>query len=395
MKQEMIDKYAKLILSALNDNKGPKKGDVILIRVPESAKPLMISLRNECLKQECHPIVRFLPQNMSKEFYDLANPKQLKFFPDKYIRGLVDEIDHLVSIISEVNKHELKDVNPKKIMTSVEANKKFREWLEEKENKGKFTWTLALYPTKQMADEVKTSLKKYTNQVVKACFLDLEDPVKEWKARTKEIERIKNKLNKLKIEWLHIKSQGTDLKIKIGPDRKWMGGSGRNVPSFEIFISPDWRGTQGKISFDQPLYRYGNLIQDISLEFKNGKVVKSKASKGQKVLKEMIKTKNADKVGEFSLTDTRFSRITEFMGETLYDENVGGKYGNTHIALGNAYKDSFPGDPSKVSPKKWKEMGYNESSVHTDIVSTKDRVVTATLKDGSQKIIFKDGKFMI
>jgi aminopeptidase len=83
------------------------------------------------------------------------------------------------------------------------------------------------------------------------------------------------------------------------------------------------------------------------------------------------------------------------MGETLFDENTGGKYGNTHIALGSAYKDSYPTDPSKVSKAKWQAMGYNDSSVHTDIISTTNRIVTATLASGKEVVIYKDGKFTL
>src|SRR6185503_11404504 len=102
----------------------------------------------------------------------------------------------------------------------------------------------------------------------------------------------------------------------------------------------------------------------------------------EKVLKQMIATPNADKVGEYSLTDRRFSRITKFMAETLFDENMGGKYGNTHLALGKAYHDCYEGDPSKVSKKEWEKLGYNDSSVHTDIISTAPRIVTAYLPGG-------------
>ncbi|MCA9478682.1 MAG: aminopeptidase, partial [Nanoarchaeota archaeon] len=102
-----------------------------------------------------------------------------------------------------------------------------------------------------------------------------------------------------------------------------------------------------------------------------------------------------DKVGEFSMTDRRFSRITKFMAQTLFDENVGGIQGNTHIALGNAYKDSFKGDVTKVSEDEWKEMGFNESVIHTDIVSTEQRTITATLRNGEQKVIYKDGEFTL
>ncbi len=103
----------------------------------------------------------------------------------------------------------------------------------------------------------------------------------------------------------------------------------------------------------------------------------------------------ADKVGEFSLTDKRFSRITKFMADTLFDENMGGEHGNTHIALGNSYHDCYAGDPKNVKPAQWKNLGYNESSVHTDIVSTTSRVVTATMKDGSTKVIYKNGQFVL
>ena len=135
------------------------------------------------------------------------------------------------------------------------------------------------------------------------------------------------------------------------------------------------------------------MIKGVRLEFKNGKVVKSSAKLSEKLLKEMINTEGANMVGEFSLTDRRFSKITKFMGETLFDENMGGKFGNTHIALGKAYQDSYPGNISKVKKGIWKKMGYNDSSVHTDIVATSDRNVTATLVSGKKIVIYRKGQF--
>lgn len=124
-------------------------------------------------------------------------------------------------------------------------------------------------------------------------------------------------------------------------------------------------------------------------------MVEAKASKNEELLKEMIATENADKIGEFSLTDGRHSRITKIMGETLFDENMGGPQGNTHLALGEAYRDSYPGDASQLTEDEWEKMGYNHSAVHTDIISTAPRTVTATLADGSQKIIYQNGQFCV
>jgi aminopeptidase len=200
----------------------------------------------------------------------------------------------------------------------------------------------------------------------------------------------------LQIETLHIKGNDADLHIKIGEHRKWLSGGGKNIPSFEIFTSPDWRGTNGSIRFNQPLYYSGKRIAGVSLRFENGIVVESSATENQDALKEMIAQENADKVGEFSLTDKRHSRITKFMATTLFDENMGGEFGNTHIALGNAYKDTFTGDMATVPDEQWSEMGYNSCpKVHTDIISTTNRTVTAILRDGSEKTIYRNGQFEV
>lgn len=394
--EEILEKYAKVLVNfALNSCNGIKKGEVVRLIVPEIAKPMLIHLRREVMKSGGHVITSFTPDEYDREFYELASEEQIKFFPDKYLKGLIEQIDHTIGIIAEKNLKELEGIDSTKIMQFRESRKPFMEWKDEKENKGKYTWTLALYGTEAQAKEAGLTIEEYWNQIINACFLNEKDPIKKWKEVVSENERIKNKLNSLPIKTLHIKGNNIDLKIGIDKNRKWMGGSGRNIPSFEIFISPDWRKTEGKIKFNQPLYMYGNLVKDIELEFKEGKVINSEASQNIELLREMISTKNADKIGEFSLTDSRMSRITKFMAETLYDENVGGEYGNTHIALGNAYKDSYPGDPSIIKTNEWEEMGYNSSSVHTDIVSTEDRIVSAKLESGEEKIIYKNGMFTI
>ena len=399
--QKILEKYANVLVNfALAGGKGIKKGDVVRIICPESAKPLYVELLKAVTKSGGHALGVYLPDsdgkyNTSRDFYELADEAQLRFFPKKFTRGLIDEIDHQIGILSTTDPRSLKGIDPKKIMQVGEARKPAHEWMNEKENRGKFSWTLALYGAEAGAKEAGMSLETHWKEIINACFLDKKDPVKEWIRTQKEINRLTKKLTNLKIEKLHVKGNDVDLWVQIGKDRRWLGGRGANIPSFEVFTSPDWRGTSGWIRFNQPLYRYGNLIKGIRLEFKNGKVVKATAKSGEKVLREMIATKNADKIGEFSLTDSRLSRITKFMAETLYDENIGGKFGNTHIALGNAYQDGYNGNLIKMKKKDWVKCGFNTSSVHTDIISTVDRTVTAYLSNGKEKVIYKDGKFTV
>jgi len=351
----IIKKYAHLLVNyALNSGKGIKPGEVVRCVVPDTAKSLALALQNTILKAKAHPLIRLIPTGFDKSFYTLANQDQLTFFPKKYLKAQAD-----------------------------------------KENKGKYTWTAALWPTPAKAKEVGLTLKQYSQQIINACFLDKKDPIAKWKQITKLQQSILKKLNSLNINSLHIKGKDANLNIKLGSSRIWNGGSGRNIPSFEVFTSPDWQGTNGWIRFNQPLYRYGNILKNIYLQFNQGKVIKAKAEQGNKFLQQMLKTTNADKIGEFSLTDNRLSKITHFMAETLYDENIGGPYGNIHIALGMAYKDCYKGDSSKLSKTDWQKLSFNDSAEHTDIISTTNRTVTAVLKNGSKKTIYKNGRFTL
>jgi len=393
---KILEKYADVLVNyALSSGKGVKQGEVVQCMVPDVAKPMLEPLQKAILKSGAHPIMRMLPTGLDKPFYEFANEEQLTFFPKKYLKARVDLIDHSIRILAEHDLHELKDTNPKKIVKAAESRKKVREWRNNKEYAGDFTWTIAIFGTEAMAKESGLTLKDYWKEIIKACFLDFNDPIGKWKNINKEQERVRKQLNSLQIDRLHVKGKKINLWIKLGKQRKWNGGSGRNIPSFEIFVSPDWRGTNGYIEFNQPLYRYGNLIEGVKLRFEKGIVVEAKAVRGEKLLKTIIKRPNADKIGEFSLTDSQATRITKFMANTLYDENVGGKYGNTHIALGMSYKDTYDGDPRKLNKSDWKSLGFNDSGEHCDIVSTQDRIVTAYIKDGSKKVIYRQGKFVI
>lgn len=402
--QAILEKYADVLVNfALGGGKGIKKGDVVQVTGSESCKPLFIAVRNAVIDAGGHTIAQYAPDSsdpkgsMARYFYEHAKDHQLDWFPKKYVRGLVDEMDHVVHIISEANKKELEGIDPKKIMRRGVAWKQSRDWQNEKEMQGKFFWTIALYGTPAMAKEAGLSEKEYWNEIIKACFLDKKDPIAEWRKVYKDIEKYRSRLNKLspKIDKLHVKGPDADLWITLGEKRQWLAGSGRNIPSFEIFTSPDWRGTNGWIRFNQPLYRYGAKITGIQLWWKDGRVIKATAKTNEKLLKEMIATKDADKMGEYSLTDRRHSRITKFMAETLFDENMGGPYGNTHLAVGMSYKDTYNGNHKTFTKKQAEKLGFNDSSVHTDIISTTRRTVTAYLKDGSEKVIYRDGEFVL
>lgn len=393
----ILTNYANILVNfALNSGKGIQHGDVVHVRIPETARPLLGPLTEVILKAGWHPMIDLIPEwGQTKLFFEHASDEQLTRYADRTMKAKIEDADHLIVIIADEDPHELSDIDPKKMMFRQKAGKVYRELRDAKENQGSFTWTLALYGTEAMAKEAYMTLEEYREQIINACFLDDADPIAKWKEVFAYQETIKAKLNTLKIQSVHLTGEDIDLIVKIWSDRQWLGWSGRNIPSFELFVSPDRRGTQWRVRFSEPLYHYGKLIKGIQLRFEDWLITKASADEGEDMLLEMISAENANKIWEFSLTDKRLSRITRFMADTLYDENVGGQYGNTHIAVGNAYKDSYIGDPSIPTPEQRSNMWFNESVVHTDIVSTTNRTVTATLEDGSKMIIYKDGEFVI
>jgi len=398
-----LQKYAQLIVQfglQTRDGKKPQRGSVVQFVVPEVAKPLYFHLQAEILKNGFNPLGVFLPNNdqdynFDKNFFDHAKLDQIDFFAEKYYRGLIDQVDCSIAILADTNPHALTEVDSKKILRRSAAMKKVKEWKFKKIDAGKMTWTLALYGTDEGAKEAGMSGKEFWQQIIKACYLDKPDPVKEWSRINTTVQTTAEKLTKMQIKSVHVKGDDIDLQIGIGKERAWRAGGGNNIPSYEVFTSPNRNEVNGYAKFNQPHYRYGKKIEGIELWFKDGKVIKSKATKNHDLLKSMLKTEGGNYLGEFSLTDARLSRITKSMAEILYDENIGGAYGNTHVALGSAYRDCYVGDPSKISEKQWEKMGYNQSVVHSDIISTTNRTATATLYNGTEVVIYKNGKFTI
>lgn len=402
LNDHLLKNYAQVMVHyALNNGKGINKGDTVFLVGQECTKDLFMAIAKEVYDAGGNLITNYQPNNVRDNSlirYLLQNgsEEQLGFFAKPYWQGIVEATDHILFIISEPDIHYLEGLPASKISRMNSARAPYMKMREKKEQEGKLSWSLCLYGTQSMADEAGLSLEEYWEQIIEACYLREDDPVAKWRQVQKEIEEIKDRLDALEIETLHIKGKDADLHIKIGANRKWLSGGGKNIPSFEIFTSPDWRGTHGTIRFNQPLYYSGKRIAGVSLRFENGIVVASSATENEDALKEMIAQENADKVGEFSLTDKRHSRITKFMATTLFDENTGGEFGNTHIALGNAYKDTYTGDMATVPEEQWAEMGYNSCpKVHTDIISTANRTVTATLRNKTEKVIYKDGQFVL
>ena len=394
--EKQLERYADVLWWGLTTAKKVpfKKNDIVLIRYNSSAVRLAEVLYAGLLSRGMQPVQRMRPTaTMERDFYLHSSNRQLVFLPPGE-KELMSRINGSIHLHAPESITHLSDVDPKKIGQAAVAQKTLRDVLNRREARGSFSWTLCVFPTAELAGQAGISLEEYTRQVVKACFLSKSDPVSEWRHIYDNARSIKKWLNSMKIKFLHVESDNIDLEVTPGEKRQWIGISGRNIPSFEIFVSPDWRGTRGKYHADQPSYRSGNRIEGVRLEFNNGKVLKVSADTGQEFIKKQLQMdKGADKLGEFSLTDRRFSRINRFMANTLFDENYGGKFGNCHIALGSSYSNTYAGDSKRLNQALKQKLGFNESALHWDLVNTEKKRVTAHLQTGKAVTIYENGRF--
>lgn len=391
------EKYADVMIWALEAarrNGKFKPYDTVLLRSDLSALPLARALYAKLLARRCQVIMRFnAPEDFSKTFYLHADDKQLAFIAPGE-KEFQSGINGLISVRAPEDLTHLKQVDPSRIAKSAVAHKPLREILDVREQKGLFSWTLCNYPTEELAKRAGLSVKEYANQVARACFLNEKDPVKKWQEVTRQITEIGKWLSSLPIKTLRVETQNMDFEVLLGEKRKFIAGGGCNVPSFEIFTSPDWRGTRGVYFADLSSYRSGNYVKGVRLEFEKGRAVKADAQQGAEFVRKMLAMdKGAAQIGEFSLTDRRFSKITKFMADILYDENFGGKYGNCHVAVGSSYADTFAGAPGKLDKKTKEKLGFNDSSLHWDLINTENKTVTVCLKDGSKHVIYEKGQF--
>ncbi|MFH0996739.1 MAG: aminopeptidase [Pseudomonadota bacterium] len=391
-----LNRYADTLLWGLKTARtNPfRKQEMVLIRYDSLALPLAEILYARILEMGLNPVQRCtLTPRMEKSFYQLSNSRQLTFQPPGE-REFYESLGGSIYLHAPESITHLSEADPKKIGRAAVARKFIRDILNKREEMGNFGWTLCMLPTIELARHADLSIDEYTRQIVNACFLDHASPVSEWQSIYEQSRAIKTWLNHLDVQIFHIESTHVDLKITPGDQRKWIGITGHNIPSFELFISPDWRGTQGVYFANQPSYRNGNFVENVRLEFKDGVAIKIGAQKGESFVKnQLAMDKGASRLGEFSLTDKRFSKIDRFMANTLFDENFGGPNGNCHVALGSSYTDTYSGNSAELTEKLKKKLGFNDSALHWDLVNTEQKRVSAHLKTGEKISIYEDGRF--
>jgi aminopeptidase len=369
----MNDYNEKAAVLAVRYAIGVKPEDKVAIMGSAVANDLMKAIYIETIKVGGFPMIMSRIPGVGTSLYRYGNDEQIKFI-SPLVKVLYQEYDALINVFGAENRQSMALIDPAKLKMaqttpeSIELMGIYKKRVAE----GKLQWTIVPLPCDAFAQDAKMDTDAYSDFVYNALHLDAEDPAEYWKGIEKQQDTIVQYLNG--VENIQVMGEDTDLTLSV-KDRPWNNSCGhRNLPDGEVFTSPIETSINGHIRFTYPGIYQGKEIENIYLEFKDGKVVKGTAAKGQELLDSVLSIKNADKVGEFAI-GTNYG-IDKFTKNMLFDEKMGG---TMHMALGRGFPQT-----------KSENM---ECVIHWDILKDLKSEDSKIIADG--KIIYQAGKWLI
>jgi aminopeptidase len=229
-------------------------------------------------------------------------------------------------------------------------------------------WTVVGVPNAGWAQQMfgEPDLDRLWDLVAYCVRLDVDDPVEAWREHVKTLGERASVLNELRLDAVHFSGPGTDLTVGLLPESRWQGVVSHtaegipyvaNMPTEEVFTTPDAGRTEGRVRSTRPLALYGRIVRGLEMRFEGGRIVEVNAEEGADVIEGELSTDDrASYLGEVSLVDgtSRVGQTGMTFFDTLFDENV-----TCHIAYGGAYAEAVEGEPGE---------GVNVSTVHTDFM---------------------------
>jgi aminopeptidase len=332
-------------------------GDKVLITMMEiETFPLVVAVFREAVKAGGQPHVELQSAHIDRALLKHGTLEQAGIVPEMHAIGM-KWADVYIGLRGASNPYELSDIPADFLAARKKAMGKVSSMRIEYTR-----WVLSRIPNVNLAQQAKMS----TNEMMAFYF---NATIKDWEKESQSYNEIQKVFQSG--EQVHILGKETDLKFST-KGRKYVIGSGtHNIPDGEVYTAPVDNSLEGKIFFEFPGVYAGKFIENIRLEFKEGKIIKATADENEELLLNIVDMEGANRIGEFGI-GTNYG-IDLFIGDLLFDEKIGG---TIHLALGWAYESC---------------NGVNKSSIHWDIV--KDlRQEGEIYLDGD--LVFKNGKFL-
>ncbi|MBR6790727.1 MAG: aminopeptidase [Oscillospiraceae bacterium] len=405
-REEYIRAYAKLVVRA-GINIQP--GQELMVNALVEAAPFIREVVREAYAAGSGKVhVNWRDETVSRLDYDNLPVSFYESVPDwqqSLLNGLAERGAGFLHIDSS-DPTAFVGVDPMKFVAMGKAMKRDCKAYREGLDKGRNAWCIAAIPSPKWAARVfpdvpvEEAVDKLWDAILTATRADMPDPVAAWDEHRRSFDEKKAWLNEMSFDALRFRSvsTGTDITIGMNPGHRWAGGGDEtvggtyffpNMPTEEIFCTPDLNRADGVVCSSMPLCHHGTMIDNFSLTFRDGKVVAFSAGEGYETLKSIIETdEGALHLGECALIPkgSPIDRTGILFYNTLFDENAA-----CHFAIGAGFPECIE-NGLELSKEELKARGVNDSATHVDFMfGTADMEITGIAKDGTETPIFANG----
>ncbi|MBS4205902.1 aminopeptidase [Lederbergia citrea] len=402
--QEKLEKYAEL---AVKVGVNVQVGQTLAINTTiDNAEFIRIVVKKAYEAGAKNVIVNWNDDVVSRLKYDLAPDEAFQEYPKWRAREMEELAENGAAFMSVVSSGPdlLKGVDPKRIANfqkaAGQALDKYRQYIQS----DKVSWTVIATPSKDWAAKVfpdaapEEQVEKLWEAIFKATRTDLDNPVDEWKRHDETLHEKVEYLNKKSYKKLHYTAPGTDLTIELPKGHLWAGAGSvnekghefmANMPTEEVFTVPHKDGVNGYVSSTKPLSYGGNIIDEFTVTFENGRIVDVKAKEGEEILKQLVETdEGSHYLGEVALVpfNSPISQSNILFYNTLFDENA-----SNHLAIGSAYAFCLEGG-KQMTQEELAENGLNSSITHVDfMIGSAEMDIDGITETGEAEPIFRKG----
>ena len=401
MDPELLERYADLIVS-VGANVQPDQ--VMAVEALPEAQPLVQAIARRAYEKGARYVdVQYFDGSVKRIRAQTAREETLAWVPPWLGRRMemLGELDAARCVLVPLVPPGLLDgVDPARAgldrLPTVEETFKM---IDDRS----IAWTLSPYPALAWAQLVypeldgEAAVESLWTDIAHVCRLDEPDPAQAWHDRIEQIFQVASRLDALELDALHFEGPGTDLTVGLLPSSRFAkeGGSSQtrtgvrhvpNIPTEEVYTTPDPRRTEGVVSSTKPLDVAGSLLTGLRIRFEGGRAVEIDADANADALRGRCAIdEGASRLGEVALVDreSRIGKLGRTFYTTLLDENAA-----SHLALGDAYSSPIADDADLPE--------INESAVHIDFMIGSDDVsVTGTTRAGKNVPILRGGSWQI
>ena len=407
-RDDILSAYAEVIVrTGIN----LQKGQPLLIRTEAVQREFVQALTREAYRRGAPLVsVKFTDPVLSRiRLDDSVEDEYLEFVPSfipEQYSSYVDDGWASISLRGPEYPEILEGADQKRIgRAGKAASISMRQFLRSV-SANRIAWNVCLFPTEAWARSVLGDTDDWESDIwdvlVPILRLDHDDPAAAWLEHDGELKRRSAHMNGARYDGVRFRGPGTDLFVGMRPNRVFAGGRAvntagtpffPNIPTEEIFSTPDHTRTHGKVVCTRPVEVLGSQVEDAWFRFENGSVVEFGAGKNEGLLGQYLDfDPGARALGEVALVDvdSPIYRSGRVFRNILFDENAA-----CHIALGNGYADCIEGGTG-MSEEELKQTRCNSSLVHTDfMIGSAEVSVFGVKADGTEEPVMVDGSFVI